>query len=224
MLNSLFSEQWIKYFNKIISPSIFSTIRMVVATISIGFVFGFTLAIALTLYGPEGLNPRKNIYKVLNFLVNTIRSFPMLILIVAISPLTRLVVGTTVGEKAAILPLSIAATSFIARMLENTFREVDRQLIEAAKSFGASNLQIIFKVIVKESVPSIVAVMTMATVNYISATTIAGAVGGGGLGAVALNYGYQSFNDSILYTSVFILFVMVQITEFIGEKIYNKLQ
>lgn len=224
MLNVFLSEEWIKYFKNIILPAIFSTTRMVIATVTIGFIFGFGLSILLILYGPEGLDPKKKIYNILNFILNTIRSFPMLILIVAISPLTRLIVGTTVGEKAAILPLSIAATSFIARMLENTFREVDKQIIEAAKSFGASSIQIIFKVIVKESIPSIVAVLTLTVVNYISATTVAGAVGGGGLGAVALNYGYQSFNDSILYTSVFILFIMVQFTEFVGEKIYKKIR
>ncbi|WMM24433.1 methionine ABC transporter permease [Tissierella sp. MB52-C2] len=222
MLNSEFWTLWLKYFKKIIGPSIFATLRMVIATVTIGFALGFGLAILLTIYGPDGLNPKKKIYKLLDFLVNTIRSFPILILIVAISPLTRKIVGTTVGEKAAILPLSIAATAFIARMLENSFREVDKQLVEAARSFGATDMQIIFKIIVKESVPSIISIATMSTITYIASTTIAGAVGGGGLGAVALNYGYQSFNNSILYTSVFILFIMVIITQAIGSWLYKK--
>ena len=159
---------------------------------------------------------------VLSFIVNTIRSFPILILIVAISPFTRLVIGTTVGEKAVILPLSITATAFIARLLESSFIKVDKQLIEAAKSFGATNMQIMIGVIIKESVPSIISVLTMTTVNYIAATTIAGAVGGG-LGAVALTYGYQSFNDAVLYFSVFVMFLIVNITQYIGDLIYKKL-
>lgn len=213
---------WLKYFEKIIGPSIFATLRMVIATMIIGFSIGFGISILLTLYGPMGLNPKNKIYKTLNFFINTIRSFPILILIVAISPITRKIVGTTVGERAAILPLSIAATAFIARLLENSFKSVDKQLIEAARSFGATNIQIIFKVIVKESIPSIISIATIATITYIASTTIAGAVGGGGLGAVALNYGYQSFNDFILYTSVLILFIMVLTTEAIGNWLYKR--
>lgn len=222
MLDIDFWSEWWKFFTKIIAPSVLATIRMVSATMIIGLFFGFILSILLTLYAPSGLNPKKKIYNVLDFIVNTIRSFPILILIVAVSPLTRKVVGTTVGEKAVILPLSIAATAFIARALENTFRGVDPQLIEAAKSFGASDLQIIFRVIVKESVPGIISVVTMSTIAYIAGSTIAGAVGGGGIGAIALNYGYQSFNNSVLYTSVFILFLMVQLTQLLGNLIYKR--
>lgn len=221
-MNSDFWELWYKTFDRIVVPSIWATMRMVSFTILIGFVLGFAIAILLTLYSPNGLNPRKKVYKVLDFLVNTIRSFPILILIVAISPLTRIIMGTTLGEKAVVLPLSIAATAFIARLLENNFREVDSQLIEAARSFGATNMQIIFSVIVKESIPSMISSVTLATITYIAATTIAGAVGGGGLGAVALNYGYQSFNNSILYTAVFILFLMVLVTQAIGNWLYKK--
>lgn len=213
---------WLKYFDKIIGPSIFATVKMVFFTMLLGFSAGFVLAILLRIYGPNGLNPKKHVYKVLDFIVNSIRSFPLLILIVAISPLTRAVMGTTVGENAAILPLSIAATAFIARLLENSFREVDHQLIEAARSFGATDLQIIFRVIIKESIPSIISILTLATITYLAATTIAGAVGGGGLGAVALNYGYQSFNNTILYTAVVILFILVFITQSVGDWLYKR--
>lgn len=222
MFNVEFWEEWWKFFQKIIAPSVLATFKMVGATMILGLVFGFILAILLTLFSPQGLNPKKKIYGILDFIINTIRSFPILILIVAVSPLTRRIIGTTVGEKAVILPLSIAATSFIARALENTFKGVDPQVIEAARSFGSSDLQIIFKVILKESVPGIISVATMATITYIAGSTIAGAVGGGGIGAIALNYGYQSFNNSVLYTSVFILFLMVQVTQIIGNRIYRK--
>lgn len=188
----LHTEFWImmrRYFTKLIVSSIIATLMMVVATVSIGFVLGFGLSVLLIICEPNGLNPKRRIYNVLDFFVNTISSFPILILIVAVSPITIMIVGTTVGEKAAIFPLSIAATVLIARMLENSFKEVGKQLIEAARSFGATDLQIMFKIIVKESVPSIISIATLSTITYIASTTIAGAVGGWGLGAVVLNYG-----------------------------------
>ncbi|PKM73053.1 MAG: methionine ABC transporter permease [Firmicutes bacterium HGW-Firmicutes-17] len=197
---------------------------MLTATMVLAFVFGFALSIALIIIRPDGLDPHKRLYKVVDFFVNMIRSFPIIILIVALSPLTRTIVGTTIGEKAAILPLTIAATPFIARIFENAFAQVDKQLIEAARSFGASNMQIVFRVMVKEAVPSLVAGMTLTTISYLAATTIAGAVGAGGLGAVALNYGYQSFNNTILYTAVIILCIMAQIIQGTGNFIYKKVK
>lgn len=222
MIKSEFFQEWWKFFTKIIAPSVLATIKIVGLTVFFGMIFGFILSVFLTLYSPNGLNPKKKLYKILDFFINTVRSFPILILIVAISPLTRKIIGTTVGEKAVILPLTLAATCFIARALENTYKGVDSQLIEAAQSFGASDLQIVLGVVVKESVPSIISIATMATINFIAGSTIAGAVGGGGIGAIALNYGYQSFNNSVLYTSVFILFLMVQITQLIGNWLYKR--
>ncbi|MFV0519123.1 MAG: methionine ABC transporter permease [Lachnospirales bacterium] len=215
-------ESVIYYLQKLIIPATFVTIRMVIAIVLIGTLLGFGLAILMTMYGPMGLNPKKKIYNVINFFVNTIRSFPILILIVAMGPITRIIVGTTIGEKAVILPLSIAATAFIARLLENSFLEIDKQLIEAARSFGASDFQIIYRVIMKESVPAIISTITLATVNNISGTTIASAIGAGGLGAVALTYGFQSFNETILYISVLILLLLVNITQYIGGIFYKK--
>lgn len=188
----------------------------------LGVFFGFLLAIALVMYGPLGLRPRKKIYGVLNFIVNTICSFPMIILIVALSPITKMIVGTTIGEKAAIFPITLAATPYIARIIENIFIGVNRQLIEAARSFGASDMQIIFRIMLKESVPSLISSLTLSTISYLGTTTLAGAVGAGGLGAVALNYGYQSFNNTVLYTSVIILFFMVLIIQRIGSELYKK--
>lgn len=223
MFDSMFWANLWRYFDGIIGPSIFSTLRMLVATMILAFIFGFLLAVALYITHPDGLKPNKAIYRILNFFVNSIRSFPIIILIVAISPITRIVVGTTIGEEAAILPLTLAATPFLARILENAFLQVDRQLVEAARSFGASDRQIIFRVIVKESVPSIVSGTTLATITYLSATTMAGAVGAGGLGAVALNYGYQSFNDMVLYTAVIILLILVYIIQITGDYLYKKI-
>lgn len=222
MFGSQFWIEWLKYFDKIVGPAVFATIRMVGSTMVLAFIIGFGLAILLAIYGPQGLHPKKKIYSALEFVVNTTRSFPALILIVAISPLTRLVMGTTIGEKAAIFPLTIAGAAFLARLIENSFKEVDKQLIEAARSFGASDMQIIFKVMVKESVPSIISIVTLAAINFLAISTLAGAVGGGGLGAVALNYGYQSFNNMVLYTAVFILWIMVQVIQTAGNWLYKK--
>lgn len=223
MFNEAFLNMWWKYFKGIIFPSISGTLRMLFFTMLFAFVLGFVLAVALVITRPDGLKPNKKIYKILDFIVNTIRSFPIIILIVAISPITRMVVGTTIGEKAAILPLTVTAIPFLARILENALAQVDKQLIEAARSFGASNTQIIFKVMLKEAIPSIVSGTTLATITYLSCTTMAGAVGAGGLGAVALNYGYQSFNNTVLYTSVFLLFIMVQLIQCVGNGLYKKL-
>lgn len=223
MFNTAFWANWWRYFDGIIGPSIFTTLYMLSATMLLAFIFGFALAIALVITRPDGLRPNKRIYDSLDFIVNMVRSFPIIILIVAISPITRAIVGTTIGAKAAILPLTIAATPFLARIFENAFAQVDKQLIEAARSFGASNTQIIFKVMLKEAVPSMISGTTLATISYLSATTMAGAVGAGGLGAVALNYGYQSFNNTILYTSVLLLCILVQIIQGFGNYLYKKL-
>lgn len=213
--------EWWKYFSELIAPSTLVTIKIVFITVLIGFVVGFALSIILYLNSPMGLRPNKLIYKLVDFLVNLTRSIPIMILIVAVSPITRKIIGTSVGANAVILPLALAASAFIARTLSNTYKDIDHQLIEAAKSFGASDFQIIMNVVVKESVPAIISVITLACVTNIAGSTIAGAVGGGGLGSIALNYGYQSFNDAILYTAVIILYFMVQIVQIIGDKIYK---
>jgi D-methionine transport system permease protein len=196
---------------------------MLSVSMVLSFILGFILAYFLILYGPQGLRPNSTRYKFLDFIVNSIRSFPIIILIVAISPVTRMIVGTSIGEKAAIFPLTLAATPFMARIIENSLKEVDKQLIEAARSFGASDFQIITKVMVKESVPMIVAGATLSTITFLSATTLAGAVGAGGIGAVALNYGYQSFNNTVLYTSVLLLFIMVLVIQWAGDWLYKKI-
>lgn len=218
-----YSSYWWKYFDGIIAPSIMATLRMLSASMVLSFILGFAVAVLLVLYGPQGLRPAPAKYKVIDFIVNSIRSFPIIILIVAISPLTRMIVGTSIGEKAAIFPLTIAATPFMARVIEGGLRAVDQQLIEAARSFGASDWQIITRVMLKEAMPLIVSGTTLSAITFLSATTLAGAVGAGGIGAVALNYGYQSFNNTVLYTSVIILFIMVQVIQITGDWLYKKI-
>ncbi len=209
--------------SSLILPSIFTTIIIVVSTVLIGTVLGFGLSYLMTLWHPNGIRPNKNKYRIISFFINTIRSFPILVLIIALIPLTRKVIGTSLGTAATIFPLSIACTAFMAKLLENNFLSVDQQIIEAARSYGATDRQIFFYAIVKESVPNIVSTITLAIITYIAATTIAASVGGGGIGAVALTYGYQSFNYIILYFGVLVLFLMVNAVQWIGNKIYEKL-
>lgn len=211
-----------KYFVALILPSIGDTMEMLVATMILAFIFGLALGIVLVITRDGGLRPNKTVYGILNFLVNFFRSFPLMILIVAIMPLTRVVMGTSIGVRGAIFPLTIAATPFMARIFQNAMLEVDPQLIEAAQSFGASTTQIIFRVILKEAVPSIVSGTTLATITYLSGTTIAGAVGAGGLGSVAMNYGYNRFDKIILYTCVIILCILVQLIQWAGNAIYKR--
>ena len=231
MLESYFSslmsseefQLWWKYMGRLIIPAIGSTIRMVICTMFFAFIFGFILAIFLIISRADGLHPNKRVYGILNFLVNTFRSFPSIILIVAISPLTRIVMGTMIGERAAIFPLTIAATPFVARIIENALAAVDKQVIEAARSLGGSDLQIIFGVMLKEALPSVVSGCTLASITYLSTTTIAGAVGAGGIGSIALNYGYQNYNEAVLYTCVAILIVLVNLIQALGNLLYKKL-
>lgn len=221
MFSSEFWTTWEKYFIKIIYPNIGATLRLLGSVMAFSIFFGFIIAIALVMYNPRGLRPNKAIYKTMTFIINSICSFPMIIMIVAISPITKAVMGTVIGERAAVFPLTIAATPYIAQTIENIFMGVDKQVIEAARSFGASDMQIIFRVILKESVPSLISTLVLSTVSYLGATTLAGAVGAGGLGAVALNYGYQSFNNMVLYTSVVVLFFIVLVIRAVGNRIYK---
>lgn len=222
MFSSEFWSEWLRYFTGIIEPAIWATLRMLFFSMLFAVIIGFAMGVVLILTGPNGLRPKKHIYNILDFIVNIVRSFPIIILIVAISPVTRLIVGTTIGEKAAILPLTLAAAPFIARIIENSLLAVDKQLIEAARSFGMSDLQIVFRVLVREAVPSIIAGVTLSAITFLSATTLAGAVGAGGLGAVALNYGYQSFNNTVLYTGVLILLILVQLIQTLGNWLYKR--
>ena len=218
------STRLFEYIPKIIIPALFATLRMLLFSMIISIIFGTIIGIILTVTGSGDLKENKKIYNTVSFLVNTIRAFPVLILIVAITPLTKLIVGTSIGEQAAVVPLSIAATPVIARLIQNSFDEVDRNLIIAAKSFGASTIQIIFKVLFVEALPSIISGLTTTTILFLGSITLAGAVGAGGLGAVALTYGYQRFDDAVMYTIVFILCILVFLIQGTGSLLYKKLK
>ncbi len=218
------STRLFEYIPKIIVPALFATLRMLLFSMLISVIFGTIIGIILTVTGSSDLKENKKIYNTVGFFVNTIRAFPVIILIVAITPLTKFIVGTSIGEQAAIVPLSIAATPVIARLIQNSFDEVDRNLIIATKSFGASTLQIIFKVLFVEALPSIISGLTTTTILFLGSITLAGAVGAGGLGAVALTYGYQRFDDAVMYTIVFILCILVFLIQGTGSLLYKKLK
>lgn len=207
----------------IIIKALIETLKMVFVSTIFSVILGFIPAIILTVTANDGLKPNKFIYTILDFIVNTLRSFPFVILMVLIIPLTRLIVGKAIGTEAAMVPLTIAAAPFVARIIESALREVDKGVIEAAKSFGASNTQIIFKVMLKEAIPSIMSGITLTIISIVGYSAMAGAIGGGGLGDVAIRYGYQRFEVNVMIITCIILIVVVQFLQLLGNYFYNKL-
>lgn len=199
------------------------TLYMVFGSTLFSVILGFVPAIILVLTAPDGLKPNKVIYQVLDFIVNTFRSFPFIILLILVIPVTRAIVGTSLGSTAAIVPLTISAIPFVARVIESALRSVDPGLIEAAKSFGASDMQIIVHVYFKEAFPSILSGIILTMISIIGYTAMAGSVGGGGLGDVAIRRGYQAYNLNYLFVTSLILIVIVQIIQNIGNYLYKKL-
>lgn len=204
-------------------PAIQETFIMVIPSTILAVLLGFIPAIILTITDKNGLRPNKIVYSILDFIVNTLRSLPFIILMVVIIPLTRAIVGKSTGEIAAIVPLTLASAPFIARIIESALKEVDDGIIEAAKSFGATNSQIIFKVMLKEAVPSIVSGITLSLISIIGYSAMAGTIGAGGLGALAVRYGYQRFQTDIMIVTVIVLIIIVQLLQSLGNYFYNKL-
>ncbi|HDK7190973.1 TPA: ABC transporter permease [Clostridium botulinum] len=199
------------------------TLYMVSISTILSISLGFIPSIILIITDEKGLKPNKVIYKSLDFVVNLLRSFPFIILMVAILPFTKAIVGKTIGTTAAIVPLTIAAIPFATRVLESAMKEVDEGVIEAAKSFGASDIQIIFKVIIKESMPSMIVAITLTIISVVAYSAMAGAIGGGGLGDVAIKYGYYRFKTDIMIYTVVILIILVQVIQSLGNILYKRL-
>ncbi|HCW80642.1 MAG TPA: methionine ABC transporter permease [Ruminococcaceae bacterium] len=197
------------------------TLYMVGISTLLSVVIGFIPAVILTITAKDGLHPNKAVYGVLDFLVNVFRSFPFIILMIIIIPFTRLVAGRAIGTTAAIVPLTVSAIPFVARVMESALRSVDPGVIEAAKSFGASDAQIIFRVYMKESVPSVLAGITLTVINLVGYSAMGGALGAGGLGDVAIRYGYQEYRIDYLIVTSLVLIVFVQLIQYIGNKLYD---
>jgi D-methionine transport system permease protein len=197
--------------------SLLETIMMVGISGGLGAAFGIPLGVFLYITSAKGIMPRPTLNKIIGTVVNIVRSIPFIILLVAIIPLTRLIVGTSIGTTAAIVPLTIAVAPFIARLVETSLREVDRGLIEAAQAMGASNTQIILKVLLPEALPGIFAGLTIASVALVGSSAMAGAVGGGGLGDLGIRYGYQRFMPEVMLAVVIILVAFVQSVQSFGD-------
>ncbi|MBP2628593.1 MAG: methionine transporter permease [Firmicutes bacterium] len=215
---------WAEIANKIMIPSFFDTIWMLSLAVFLAGFLGFALAILMFITNKNGLRPNDKAYSILNTMVSMIRAFPFVILIVAIIPLTRLITGTTIGHIAALVPLTVAATPFMARMFENSLKEVKPGLVVAARSFGATDWQIIRKIVLPEVLPSLISAGTMSVIQVLNMTTIAGTMGAGGLGASALTYGYQSFNYNVMYSVVAVIGILVLIIQVFGDFLYKKIK
>lgn len=208
---------------EILSEALGQTLYMVLFSTIFSGIIGFIIAIVLILTADDGLKPNKYIYNIFDVVINILRSFPFVILMVVITPLTKIIIGTSIGSTAAIIPLTIAAAPFVARVIESALKEVDKGVIEAAKSFGASDSQIIFKVMLKEAIPSIISGLTLTVISIIGYSAIAGTIGAGGLGDAAVRYGYQRFQTDIMIPTVIILIIIVQGLQSLGNYIYKKL-
>lgn len=209
--------------NDLIIPATLETLYMVFFSSLFAIFFGLILGIILYVTYKDGLKPMPYLYNVLSFIVNFGRSIPFIILVVYIFPFTKAIVGTTIGSTAAIVPLTIGSIPFVARVVENALFELDYGVVEAAKSFGASNLEIIFKVVLPETAPSIINGLTLTIISIIGFSAMAGSIGAGGLGDVAIRYGYVKFDTAILNVTVLIIVLLVQIVQICGNLLAKKL-
>lgn len=207
----------------LIGPGIWDSIYMILMSVGFSHVVGVPLGILLVISEPGHIWEHKRINKSLGFVVNLGRAFPFIILLVVIVPLTRLLVGTTIGANGAAVPLTVAAIPFVARMVEQSLKEVPWGVIESALSMGASPGQIVFKVLLPESLPSLVLGVTITTITLIGYSAMAGVVGGGGLGDIAVRYGYHRRDPVKLWTAVILILLMVQFSQTIGEAMARKL-
>ena len=210
-------------FQLLIVPAFFATLRMLVISGVLSTVFGFFLGIVLVITEKGGLCENAIINRLLDIVVNIIRSFPFIILMILLIPLSRLIVGTSIGTKATIVPLSIAAAPFVARIIESALKEVDPGVVQAAKAMGSTNWQIILKVLIPEAMPSLVSGVTLTIINLIGYSAMAGAIGGGGLGDLAIRYGYQRFRPSYMVAAVLVILILVEVIQIIGNRLSAKL-
>lgn len=201
-----------------IGQGIVETLYMTLASTALSYVFGLPLGILLVVTDKDGIFPMRIVNGVLGVIVNILRSVPFLILLVAVIPLTRAIVGTSIGSTATIVPLVIAAAPFIARLVESSIKEVDKGVIEAAQSMGASTFQIIWKVLLPEARPSLIVGSAIAITTILSYSAMAGFVGGGGLGDLAIKYGYYRYQNDVMLITVLVLVVLVQIFQEVGMR------
>lgn len=223
----MFSEANVELFQSIVREdlltAIWETLYMTFLPTIIAFVIGLPLGVLLVTGEENGIRPMpKLLMKVLNVIINLLRSVPFLILLVVVLPVSRFIVGTTVGSPAIVAPLAIAAFPFIARLVETSIREVDAGVVEAAQAMGASPMQIVWKVLIPEAKPALISNFMVALITVFGYGAMAGIIGGGGIGAIAINYGYYRKRELVMYAAVILLIILVQVFQSVGNVITKK--
>ena len=214
---------WTKEVVDMILKGIQETLYMTLLSTLMGYVIGLPMGVLLAVSDKDGLKPNRVLYRILDVIANIVRSIPFLILLILLIPFTRMIVGKSYGSTATVVPLVIAAGPFIARMVESSFKEVDEGVIEAARSMGASNLRIIVKVLLVEARTSLINGATIAVGTILGYSAMAGTIGGGGLGDIAIRYGYHRYQADIMIVTVVLLVILVQIFQMVGTTLANRL-
>ncbi len=208
-------NQWLE----LLAPPLWETIYMVFVSVFFTIILGLPLGIILVITDNDHILPKPALNMMLSYIVNITRSLPFIILMIFIFPLTRRIVGTTIGTTAAIVPLVVASTPFFARIVETSIREVDWGVVEASISMGATPFQIITRVLIPEAMSSLVLGITITIINVLGYSAMAGAVGGGGLGDLAVRYGFHRFQTDVMIATIIVLIIFVQIMQSIGNKV-----
>lgn len=208
---------------ELVIPSLMETLYMVLFSTIFSLLIGFPLGILLVITEKGNIWEKPLLNKILNSIINLLRSFPFLILMILIFPLSKIIVGKTIGTTATIVPLSIAAAPFVARVMESSLKEVEKGVIELSLSMGATVLQIITKVLLPEALPSIILGVTLTIINIIGYSAMAGSIGGGGLGDLAIRFGLYRFQTDVMIVSVLIIVILVQSVQYIGNLLSAKL-
>ena len=215
---TVFDEQMIE----MLWEGVIDTLYMTIASTALSYVFGMIMGVLLVICRKDGIAPRPMLYACLDVVVNLTRSFPFLILMIAVIPVTRFIVGTTIGNNATVVPLVIAAAPFVARLIEASLLEVDGGVVEAAQSMGASTWQIITKVLLPEALPSLLNGSAVAAITILGYSAMSGAVGGGGLGKLAIMYGYNRYQTDVMFATIILLIIIVQLFQMIGNWATNR--
>ncbi len=216
------AENIMEYVN-LLGKGTLETLYMIIAATAFSYLIGLPLGVTLVVTEEKGIFPRKKLNMTIGSIINIFRSVPFIILLIAVIPLTRLIVGTSIGSTASIVPLVLGAIPFVARLVETSIKEIDRGVIEAAQSMGSSPWQIISKVMIPETLPSLILGASITTITLIGYSAMAGAVGGGGLGDLAIRYGYYRYQKDIMFLTVGLLILIVQIVQSFGSYLSRKI-
>ena len=214
---------WSSEVNNMILNGILETLYMTLLSTAVGYLFGLPMGVLLAVFDKDGLKPNRAAYKVIDIIANIVRSIPFLILLILVIPLTKLIVGQSYGSSATVVPLVVAAIPFIARMVESSLKEVDYGVIEAARAMGANDFTIVVKVMILESRTSLITGATIAIGTILGYLAMAGTVGGGGLGDIAIRYGYYRYDSAIMIVTVVLLVVLVQVFQSVGMVVASRL-